>query len=363
MKQLAPFRFFFQENGRLRQGVLGGLIVGGILLVGLFLLFLQPWSARSTPQALAEDIQTLADIPLSGGPSRMDYQSLDQGSHLLFISHLGASLVSVLNTASNTVVADIPGIAAVHGVLAVPELGRVYASATGDNQVDVIDEHTLRITAKIPAGIYPDGLAYDPIRHRLFVSDETGQTDTVIDTQTQQRIATIPLGGEAGNTQYDPVSGQILVDVQTLNQLVVIDPTTTRIVARHGLPGCEHDHSLLLDAASRLAFVTCDGNNVLLVVDLRTFAVRSVQSVGNAPDVLAFDQRRHLLFVACESGVISLFEEQGQQVRKVGDQFLAPEAHTIAVDQQTHRVYLPLEDLGGRPVLRIAQFSVPGNAS
>lgn len=59
MKQLAPFRFFFQENGRLRQGVLGGLIVGGILLVGLFLLFLQPWSARSTPQALAEDIQTL----------------------------------------------------------------------------------------------------------------------------------------------------------------------------------------------------------------------------------------------------------------------------------------------------------------
>src|SRR2546429_6901090 len=91
-------------------------------LVVLFLLFLQPWGARSTPPALGEQVQTMADIPLSGGPSRMDYQSLDPKSHLLFISHLGASIVSVFNTTSNTVVANIPGIAAVHGVLAVPEL-------------------------------------------------------------------------------------------------------------------------------------------------------------------------------------------------------------------------------------------------
>jgi len=363
MKQHVSFRFFVQEKGRLRQRVLGGLIAVGILLVVLFLLFLQPWKARSTPPTLGEQVQTIADIPLSGGPSRMDYQSLDPKSHLLFVSHLGASMVSVFNTTSNKVVADIPGIPAVHGVLAIPELGRVYASATGANQVDVIDERTLRVTAKIPAGSYPDGLAYDPTRHVLFVSDEAGQTDTVIDTQTEQRTATITLGGEAGNTQYDPVSGRILVDVQTLNQLVVIAPTTTQIVTRHALPSCQHDHSLLLDAASHLAFVTCDSNNVLLVIDLRTFAVRSVQSVGNAPDVLAFDQGRHLLYVACESGIISLFEEQGQKVRKVCDQFIAPEAHTVAVDQQTHRVYLPLENLGGKPVLRIAQFSVPGNAS
>jgi len=363
MEQRSKFRLFFQQKGNHQQRALGGIIAGGILLVVLSLLLWHPWTATSTPVDLAEHVQTIADIPLSGGSSRMDYQSLDPKSHLLFVSHLGASMVSVFNTTSNTVVADIPGIPAVHGVLAIPELGRVYASATGANQVDVIDERTLRVTAKIPGGIYPDGVAYDPIRHRLFVSDETGQTDTVIDTQTEQWIATIPLGGEVGNTQYDPVSGRILVDVQTLNQLVVIDPTTTQVVARHALPGCQHDHSLLLDAARRLAFVVCDENNVLLVVDLRTFRVRSVQSVGNAPDVLAFDQQRHLLYVASESGVISLFEEQGQNVRKVGDQFIAPEAHTVAVDQQTHRVYLPLENLGGKPVLRIAQFSVPGNAS
>jgi len=179
----------------------------------------------------------------------------------------------------------------------------------------------------------------------------------VIDTAINQRIATIPLGGEAGNSQYDPVSGHIFVDVQTQDQLVAIDPATNQIIARSALPGCQHDHSLLMEGNARMAFVTCDGNNVLLVVDLaHAMHVLSVQPVGEAPDVLAEDTDRRLLYVACESGILSVFQEQGRSVRKIGDQFLAAEAHSIAVDQQTHRLYFPLEDLGGRPVLRVAMF-------
>src|SRR5205085_9560803 len=76
-------------------------------------------------------LQGVADLALSGGSSRFDYQSLDPRTSLLFIAHLGAGIVTALTTASNTVVADIPNVADVHGVLAIPELGRVYASATG----------------------------------------------------------------------------------------------------------------------------------------------------------------------------------------------------------------------------------------
>jgi YVTN family beta-propeller protein len=254
-------------------------------------------------------------------------------------------------------VADIPGIASVHGVLVVPELGRVSASAADANQVAVIDEHTLHLIATVPGGVYPDGIAYDPAHRHLFVSDEAGQTETVIDTATNQRIATIALGGEAGNSQYDPVSGHIFVDVQAQNKLVAIDPATNQIIARYALPGCQHDHSLLIDGKTRLAFVACDGNNVLLVLDLaHGMQVLSVQAVGETPDVLAFEQDRRLLYMACESGILSVFQEQGQSVQKLEDQFIAVEAHSIAVDQHTHRLSFPLENLGGRPVLRVALF-------
>jgi YVTN family beta-propeller protein len=223
----------------------------------------------------------------------------------------------------------------------------------------VIDERTLRVIATVPGGNYPDGMAYDQADGKLFISDEAGQTETVIDTKTNQVVATIALGGEAGNTQYDPMSGQIFVDVQTLNLLVAIDPTTDRIIGRTALPGCEHDHSLLLDTPHRLAFVTCDGNAMLLVVDLRSLQALSTQSVGADPDVLAFDHVWQRLYVAAESGILSVFEEQGRTVHKVAEGFVANEAHSVAVDEQTHRLYLPLEDLAGKPVLRIAFLPQP----
>jgi hypothetical protein len=36
--------------------------------------------------------------------------------------------------------------------------------------------------------------------------------------------------------------------------------------------------------------------------------------------------------------------------------YVDPGAHTIAVDQETHYIYLPLENVGSIPVLRIALF-------
>jgi DNA-binding beta-propeller fold protein YncE len=218
----------------------------------------------------------------------------------------------------------------------------------------VIDERSFRVVSRIPGGGYPDGIAYDPDTHTIFVSDEMGRTDTVIDTRTNRRVATIPLGGEAGNTQYDRHSRRILVDVQTRNQLATIDPRRNRVVVRAPLPGCQHDHGLLIDSTARLAFVACDENARLLTVDLRTMTVIENQSVGSDPDVLAFDQRQRRLFVAAESGILAVFEERCRRLHKVGQGFVAPEAHAVAVDSRTHRLYLPLENVNGRPVLRVA---------
>src|SRR5450755_1758014 len=301
----------------------------------------------------------VVDIPLAGGPTRFDYESLDSGTGMLFIAHSGANMVTVFNTRSKTVVANISNIPHVHGVLAVTELGRIYATDTDDNLVYSIDEHTMRTIAKIPVGNGPDGLAYDPTTHKVFVSDETGQNDAVINTQTQKIVAMIPLGGEAGNTQYDAGSHHILVDVQTQNQLVTIDPVTLRIIGRSSLPGCDHDHGLNIDAPQRLAFVVCDGNAVLLMVDLQNMKVLSTQSVGKNPDVLALDSGWHYLYVASESGVISVFDEHGATIRKVAEGFVATEAHSIAVNPETHFLYFPLENVNNQPLLRIALFQHP----
>ena len=298
--------------------------------------------------------QVGADIPLPGHADRFDYASVDPQRRLLFLAHLGSGMVTAVDLRTNRVIANVSDVPSVHGVLAVPALGEVFASATGQNQLDVISEETHHVIARAPAGTYPDGMAYAEDSGELFISDESGRTETVIDTRTNRRIATIPLGGEAGNSQYDPVSRKVFVDVQTLDEIAAIDPGTNSLVARYPLPrSCRDDHSLLIDASARLAFVACEGNARLLLVDMTDMHVLSVQEVGRDPDVLAFDPGLRRLYVASESGVVAVFELKGKDLRLLGRKFLAHEAHSVAVDPATHLVYFPLQNVHGRGVLRI----------
>lgn len=298
-------------------------------------------------------LREVADIPLPGSASRFDYQSLDPSGNRLYLSHMGDGHVVVFDVQRRRVIANLPGFPRVTGVLAVPQIGHVFASATGHHQVAVIDEKTLRTIARVPGVRFPDGIAYDPIHHKVFVSDESGRADVVIDARTNQRIATIPMGGEVGNTQYDPASHQIFANVQTRNDLVAIDPKTNRIAARYHLSGGRYPHGLYIDAPHRLAFAACQDDARLLVIDMRRMQVTSVQPIGGDPDVLAFDPALQRLYVAGEAGVVSVLDERNGALVQRGDLRIAPEAHTVSVDPRTHLVYLPLQNVDGRPVLRI----------
>jgi DNA-binding beta-propeller fold protein YncE len=319
--------------------------------VGVALAAIVTTSAAPVRNKSPLPLQTVARVPLSGPAVRFDYQSFDPSTHRLWISHMNADQLLAFDVRRRGIVKTIPA-PGVHGVIAVPQLGRVFASATNAREVLTIDGRSGAILARTPAGEYPDGLAYDPIERRVFVSDESGGVETVLDARGR-RIATIPLGGEAGNVQYDRGSGRILVDVQTRNEVAIIDPRTNRVVRRVSLPGCARDHGLYVDSSRRLAFVACDENATLITLDLESMTVTGSAGVGGSPDVLAFDSSLRRLYVSAESGVVGVFAETARGVRRLGLAFLAPEAHTVAVDPRTHLVYFPLESVRGRPELLI----------
>ncbi len=294
----------------------------------------------------------VADIPMPGPAVRFDYQSLDVEHGRLYISHMNANQMVVFNTQTRQVVANLDGFDGVHGVLAVPQIGRVYASVTGQHQVAAVDMATLKTIGKTGPVAYPDGLAYAPESKRVFVSDEHGGTDAVIDSMSNKLISSISLGGGAGNTVYDSGSGHILVAVHGKNDLVSIDPTTMKITDRYPLPGLKNPHGIALDPANHLAFIAGEENHSLAVFDLKTMKLLSVHQVGDGPDVLAFDPVLKRLYVSTESGTVTVFQENGTELRPLG-QLHMPHAHTVSVDPKTHLVYFPLQDIGGHPILRI----------
>src|SRR5215470_15083708 len=286
----------------------------------------QPASAEAKSEVAPGNLplRVLADVPLSGGTTRFDYQSFDSNSGRLYIAHLGSDLMTVFDVNKQTVVGDVKDLKRVHGVLAVPELHRVYASATGTNELAVIDDQSLSIIARVPAGDYPDGIAYASRVNKIYVSDLHGKTDTVIDAKTNQRVTTIALGGGAGNSQYDSGADRIFVTVDAREELVEIDPNMDQIVARYPLTGCKGSHGLLIDSEHRLAFAACEDNSKLVVFDLQTKRATATLSVGSDPDVLAFDAALQRLYVSAESGIITIFDERDRSLQKVGEGLFAP---------------------------------------
>ena len=97
------------------------LVVAGALACGCS-------SGGTGPATGTLPLRTITDLDLPGNTSRFDYASLDTTRHRLYVSHLGASQIVVIDTHGPTVERTLDNVASVHGVLAVPVLIRAADS-------------------------------------------------------------------------------------------------------------------------------------------------------------------------------------------------------------------------------------------
>ncbi|MCA1845213.1 MAG: chromate resistance protein [Actinobacteria bacterium] len=298
-------------------------------------------------------LHEVADVPMPGPSVRFDYQDVDVDHRRLYIAHLGANRVVAVDVERLTVAGTVEGVANVHGVRVAPDLDRVFATATGTDQVVAIQASSLTVAGRAPTGRFPDGVAYDPTHKAVFVSNKDAGSETIVDAATLAVRRTVRLAGEVGNVIWDPAEQRMLVGARPPDQLLLLDPDAGQVTGRVDLPGCSGAHGVAVDPATHTAFVACERNARLAIVDLTSLHQRELEPVGDDPDVLAFDPGLSRLYVAAESGVVAVFDEHGPSVHKVGQAKLADEAHTVAVDPTTHRVFFPLENVHGHPVLRV----------
>jgi DNA-binding beta-propeller fold protein YncE len=324
--------------------------VRSILLACSLVLF---GAAPAAPASLSLAL----DIPLPGHASRFDYQWVDAEHRRLYIAHLGDSSLVVFDLDAQRVIQEIPRLPSVHGVVAAPEQHLVLATATAEKTLALIDDQTWQVKARVPAGEYPNGLAYDPASARVFVSNNSGLGVGVVDVKAAHALPGIDVGGGAGNTQYDAESGHVLAAVHGGAYLADIDPATSRVAGRIALHDVTTCHGLLVASKQRLAFAACRGAAPsLVVVDLRARRQTTTVPLPAGIDVLAFDAGLGRLYAASENGTVAVYGVAADRsVSELSRGVLAPNAHTVAVDPATHRVYFPLENVGGKPVLRVME--------
>ena len=131
------------------------------------------------------------------------------------------------------------------------------------------------------------------------------------------------------------------------------DPVSFTVTERIPTPGCDHPHGQALDATDQLMFVGCESSATMVTVDLINRNVIDHHGVGETPDVVAYDPGPNRVYVAAESGWVSIFDDDHGRLTVRGSAYLADGAHSLALDPATHHTYIPIaKDRNDSPVLR-----------
>jgi hypothetical protein len=273
-----------------------------------------------------------------GGEGGWDILTIDAAARRLYLAQ--ATKVVVVDIDGNKVVGEISDTPGVHTFVPVARLQRGFSSNGKENKSSVVDLKTLNTTGKIETGNSPDAIAYDAKRDEVCVFNHRGNSATVIDAKGAKAVATIPLDGNPEFGVADDAAGRIYCNIEDKSEVEVIDTSKHEVVARWPLAPGEEPTGLALDAAHSRLFAGCH-NELMAMLDAKTGKVVTTVPIGAGVDACVFDDVTQLAFAACSDGTTTIAKEETPQKLTVV-QTLKTErgARTMALDPQTHRIYL-----------------------
>ena len=288
----------------------------------------------------------VTQIPI-GGEGGWDILNIDSAAHRLYLSH--ATKVIVVDLEKNAVAGEITETPGVHALIPVPELQLGFTANGKENKSSVVDLKTLKTISKVDTGENPDALAYDSRRGEVYIFNHSGGSATVINAKDGKVVATIPLGGMPEFGAVDSAAGRVYVNLEDKSEVAVIDAAKHEVVARWPLAPGKEPTGIAFDAAHHRLFATCH-NQMMAMVDTNSGKVVATVPIGAGVDGCAFDPATQLAFASCGEGVTTIAKEESPEKLTVVQTLQTQRgARTMALDPQTHRIYLPTADYQPAP--------------
>ena len=290
--------------------------------------------------AYAGNYHELTRFPL-GGDGGWDYLVVDAPTRRLFIAR--SNRIMVVDVDTGKPIGEITGLERAHGVALVNSLNRGFASSGGTGEVVAFDLKTLKILGKIKAGENPDAILFDQASKRLFAFNGKSSNITAIDPESLKVLGTVPVSGKPEFAVSDE-AGHVFFNIEDKNELDVLDPAQLKITAQYPLAPCEEPTGVSLDRVSKRLIVGC-GNRVAAIVAADTGKISQTFKVGDGVDATAYDTDRKLAFVSAGEGVLTILASSAKGFKSIQDLKTVKGARTLAVDEKTGRIFLPVAKL------------------
>lgn len=280
----------------------------------------------------------LKEIPV-GGEGGWDILSVDAANHRLYVSH--ATKVVVIDLDKNEVVSEITDTPGVHGFVAAPEAGHGFSSNGKENKSSMVDLKTLKTLAKVDTGESPDAMVYEPGRDEVYVFNGHGNSATVIEAKSGKVVATVALPGKPEFGAADPKADCVYVNIEDKNEVAVISTKTHKVVGHSPIAPGEEASGMGIDAAHHRLFLSCH-NKMMVMMNSSNGKVITTVPIGERVDGCEFDPGTQFAFSSNGEGNVTVAHEDAPDKLTVVQTLVTEKgARTMALDLQTHNIYLP----------------------
>jgi hypothetical protein len=287
-----------------------------------------------------------------GGIENFDYVVIDPSDRRVYATH--ASEVRVIDADTFAEVGKISGMKKTHGVALVKELGKGYITDGEAYEVVVFDIKTLRVIGRIKDLVQADNIIYDPASRHVFsfngdFNNNKAKNVKIIDPKTDSVIKTVELPGVPEASVADG-KGTIYDNNVGTSEMVVIDSKALAIKAKWPVAPGGEPVALAMDRQNRRLFSAGHTPATLVVMDADNGKVLQSLPISDGADSAAFDPATGLLYVSTKAGKVHIFHEDSpdklSEIETVSTEF---GAKTMALDPQTHNIFLTTSDFGPPP--------------
>ncbi|MDY0129961.1 MAG: PKD domain-containing protein [Methanosarcina vacuolata] len=183
--------------------------------------------------------------------------------------------VSVIDAATNTVKAMVPVGNHPEGVAINPTGTKVYVASSN---VYIIDTATNTVTATVPVGDYPFGVAVTPDGAKVYVSNADSNTVSAIDTATNTVTATVPVGDYPCGVAVTPDGAKVYVSNADSNTVSAIDTATNTVTATVPV---DYPCGVAVTPDGTKVYVGNDASKPVSIIDIATNTVTATVYVGD----------------------------------------------------------------------------------
>lgn len=267
-----------------------------------------------------------------------DYLEVDRPLKRLLADHTRNGTLDVFDLPDGKLRKSVP-VGTAQGVAVDADRNKYYVTVSDKKDLAIIDRQTLEVVDQISLPDAPDSLVYNPKNGLVYVDRDDGNDVWVVDPTAKKIVETVSIPTGPEYVVYDPASDRIYQNIKSTPLMVVIDPSTNKPIGTWSTEPAQKPHGLAIDSETKRLFVA-GANGKLAVLDVASGKVLSSADILPGVDQIAFDSGSKRIYCASGRAGLSVLEETETGVKSLGNVATPAGAHTLAVDPDTHAVWI-----------------------